>query len=220
LSEKASDDAETRTAATLRALAAAVDPRRFIAALDETKPLASAQRSEGQRPNAGRPAMDNATLGMLVLADLLDESVLAARPGEAHYPLRLLLAELATRLDQPSHLAFACAMNLYFRATFDEETQATLAFEVSRTFYEAARAPSSWPADVSRAAAPQLAELLSVGLPRLVMEPVDHVRNFDSSICERHADSDPTSASIVERLSFLCRVRQSGLVRKKALVRT
>jgi hypothetical protein len=155
-----------------------------------------------------------------VLEDVLDDAILAARPGNPEYPLRALLAELAQRLGSGEGLAFAAGLNFYFRQQqADEEIRLTLAIEVSRAFYRFAE-HAQLDASLQKAAAPLLAQLLSTELARSTLEAVDQAMVFDSNCHERAIGSDAHSARILSPRSFMARSTQGQLVKKPAVVLT
>jgi len=159
-------------------------------------------------------------LSRIVLGDILDDSILSARPSDRTFPLRLLFGEMGARLtkdgDEADHaFTLASGLNFFFRAEMDGESKARVAIEVSRTFYEAGFDPEM----VSKAA-PLLAALLSGGLERIKLESVDHMKVFDSQLHERTGTSDPSGSRIVRPASFLCRVTANNVVKAKAQVVT
>jgi hypothetical protein len=197
----------------LAALGSSVDRDRFQRAMAQLAPAPAPAAA----PHASHDAARDPILSKLVLGDVLDDSILGARNGDPSFPLRLFFAELGTHLSAAEAFTFASGVSFYFRAEMDEEAKVALGFEVSRAFYDFGRT-------LDRAlvvqTAPLMAQLLSTELPRVSFETVDSLRIFDSGTCERGPGSDPTKSSIVEVSSFLCRVAQSALVKRKALVRT
>jgi hypothetical protein len=165
------------------------------------------------------PAGDAATamLSRLVLADILDDEILGARPGDKSFPLRTLLGAIGEHVATDDHaFALASGLNFFFRAEMDDEARMRTGLETSKLFYTFAEG-----AGVDRVkAAPLLAALLSTQTERLRFESVDHVQSFDSQLAERDKTSDPTSARVKTPLSFLARVTTTNAVRVKALVRT
>ena len=153
-------------------------------------------------------------LGKLVLSDVLDDAIAAARPDSPNFPLRLFFGELAARLAEEPAFTLACGLSFYFRATLEEDSLAQYGVEVSRAFY-------AFPidADLRRKCAPLVAALLTTALENTELVPVDgHV--FDSATMERDRSADRSAASPVLPRSFFLRVVASGLVKRKALVHT
>jgi hypothetical protein len=177
-------------------------------------------------PTAGAKRL----LTRIVLGDILDDSILAARPQDRTFPLRLFFGELSrllgTDADHESALAasdaaftLASGLNFFFRAPMDGESKMRVGFAVSRQLYVVAHAADLDSELVSKAA-PLLAALMTGELERLKFESVDHVKVFDSQLHERVAGSDPTAFNIVRPASFLCRVTSNNTVKVKAEVFT
>lgn len=175
-------------------------------------------------PTAGAKRL----LTRIALGDILDDSILAARPQDRTFPLRLFFGELsrllATDTDDgaaASDAAFTLAsgLNFFFRAPMDGESKMRVGFEVSRQLYVVADAARLDPELVGKAA-PLLAALMTGELERLKFECVDHVKVFDSQLHERVPGSDPTAFNIVRPASFLCRVATNNAVKLKAEVLT
>lgn len=158
-------------------------------------------------------------MGRLVLGDLLDESILEARPGDDAFPLRLVLGEVGSRLEHDDGFLLATGLNFFFRADMHDEDRALVGFEASRAFYRFAHTAGLDP-DVRSQAAPLLAKLCSSQVTRLRFESIDHVTVYDSAIHERDEGSNGTSARVIEPASFLCRVAATGAVKIKARVLT
>ena len=169
-------------------------------------------------------------LTRIVLGDILDESILAARPQDRTFPLRLFFGELGRllaidsedgALDAASDAAFVLAsgLNFFFRAPMDGESKMRVGFAVSRQLYTVAHVARLDSELVARAA-PLLAALMTNELERLKFESVDHVKVFDSQLHERTPESDPTAFSIVRPASFVCRVAATQAVKVKAEVVT
>lgn len=154
-------------------------------------------------------------LGKLVLADVLDDSITAARPDSSSFPLRLFFGELAARLHEDAGLTLACALSFYFRGEMEEDSKAALGVEVSRAFYAFAIDP-----ELRRRVAPLVARLLSTSLGKTQLVALDDAQSFDSATMDRDRDADPSAASPVAARSFLLRVTSTGAVRRKALVLT
>jgi hypothetical protein len=158
-------------------------------------------------------------MGRFVLGDLLDDAILAARPSDDAFPLRLVLGEMGSRLESEEGLVLAAALNLYFRAPMEDEDRAVVGFEASRAYYRFADAAQLDP-EVRTRAAPLLAKLFDTMVKRLRFEAVDHLPTFDSAVHERDDGANPRSAQIRAPASFLCRVAATGSVKMKARVRT
>jgi hypothetical protein len=165
-------------------------------------------------------------LTRIVLGDILDDSILGARPSDRTFPLRLFFSELGALLgheEGAGELAFTLAsgLNFFFRADMDPEAKIRVGLEVSRQVYALAHdAHAKMDADMVAKAAPLLATLMTTELERVRFESVDHVKVFDSQIHERTAASDPASSRIVRPASFLCRVSANNAVKAKAQVVT
>jgi hypothetical protein len=163
-------------------------------------------------------------LTRIVLGDILDDSILEARPQDRTFPLRLLFSELGTLLahdDANAELAFTLAsgLNFFFRAAMDAEAKVRVGLEVSRQLYTLAH-DATMGAELVAKAAPLLAAIMSSELERVRFESVDHTKIFDSQVHERTAASDPTASRIVRPASFLCRVQANNAVKAKAQVVT
>ncbi len=169
-------------------------------------------------------------LTRIVLGDILDDSILGARPQDRTFPLRLFFSELGTLLarddgqdEKAGELAFTLAsgLNFFFRADMDPEAKIRVGLEVSRQLYALAHdAHAKIDADMVAKAAPLLATLMTTELERVRFESVDHVKIYDSQIHERTAASDPTGSRILRPASFLCRVQANNAVKAKAQVVT
>lgn len=160
-----------------------------------------------------------AALERFVLADLLDESILGARPGDPSFPLRVTLGALGEHLGDMQAFVFVCGLNYFFRSVAPEEEKLRLGYEVSRDYYRFVRGIGIEDG-VVREASPLLAELMSSELSKLTFVSVDHQGVFDSKQHERGEGSDPTGSRIVSPESFLAKVTQNGMIRLKAKVRT
>lgn len=169
-------------------------------------------------------------LTRIVLGDLLDDSILAARPQDRTFPLRLFFGELSRVLAEgaeegpaatASDAAFVVAsgLNFFFRASMDSESKMRVGLEVSRQLYTLAHV-ARLDAELVTKSAPLLAALMNSELERLKFESVDHVKVFDSQLHERAAGSDPTAFNIVRPASFLCRVIANNTVKTRAEVHT
>jgi hypothetical protein len=177
-------------------------------------------------PTAGAQRL----LTRIVLGDILDDSILAARPQDRTFPLRLFFGELSRLLavdsgDGPNATAadaaftLASGLNFFFRAAMGAESKMRVGLEVSRQLYVLAQAARLENELVTKSA-PLLAALMTNELQRLKFESVDHVKVFDSQLHERAPGSDPTAFSIVRPASFLCLVASNNAVKAKAEVYT
>jgi hypothetical protein len=158
-------------------------------------------------------------LRRVVLADVLDDEILAARPGDRSFPLRLFFGALGDALGDETGFTLACALNLFFRADMDEEWKMRVGVEASRLYYEFAN-EGRLDAPTAKQVSPLLAKLLSTQLERLRLEAIDHAGVFDSALHERVAGSNPANATIKRPATMLCRVAANGAVRVKAGVVT
>lgn len=170
-------------------------------------------------PASGGDETARAVLRRIVLDDILDDSILGARPGDTTYPLRMFFGTLGDELQDEIAFALANGLNFFFRVGMDEEAKIATAMEVSRLYYRFAQ---EHPLDeeLVRALSPLLSRLLSTELEHVRLESVDNARVFDSSLHERVLGSDASNAKIVAPKSFLCRVVSNSRVRVKATVRT
>jgi len=165
-------------------------------------------------------------LTRIVLGDILDDSILGARPADRTFPLRLFFSELGTMLAAEDHRAesaftLASGLNFFFRATMEAEAKIRVGLEVSRQFYELAHdAQVKMDEEVVAKAAPLLAAIMSSELERVRFESVDHTKVYDSLVHERTPSSDPTGSRILRPASFLCRVQTNNAVKAKAQVVT
>jgi len=192
--------------------------------------------ARGPRPTIPETLQDAPTPGAkklltrIVLGDILDDSILAARPQDRTFPLRLFFGELsrllaidsedgATAAASEAAFVLASGLNFFFRAPMDAESKMRVGFGVSRQLYAVAHGVRLDPELLSRAT-PLLAALMTNELERIKFESVDHVKVFDSQLHERSAGSDPTAFNIVRPASFLCRVAASNAVKIKAEVVT
>jgi hypothetical protein len=169
-------------------------------------------------------------LTRIVLGDILDDTILGARPQDRTFPLRLLFSELGTLLAHDedegpkAHAAekaftLASGLNFFFRAEMDGEAKIRVGLEVSRQVYGLAHEAKMDP-DLIAKAAPLLATLMSTELERVRFESIDHTKVYDSQVHERTSDSDPTGSRILRPASFLCRVSTNNAVKAKAQVVT
>ncbi|MBS2013511.1 MAG: hypothetical protein JST00_11515 [Deltaproteobacteria bacterium] len=169
-------------------------------------------------------------LTRIVLGDLLDESILGARPSDRAFPLRLFFGDLGTMLAEESDdgpkaqvadqaFTLASGLNFFLRASMDPEAKTRVGLEVSRQFYELAHA-AKMDAEMVSKAAPLLATIMNNELERVKLEAIDHAKVFDSSVHERTAHSDAASSRILRPASFLARVTANNAVKAKAQVVT
>jgi len=195
------------------------------------------QFSSAGAPPAVSPSHEEPTPGAkrlltrIVLGDILDDSILAARPADRTFPLRLFFGELSRLLaldvEEGSRAAnvgdaaftLASGLNFFFRASMDAEGKMRVGIEVSRQLYAVAHL-ANLDRELIAKSAPLLAALMTNDLERLKFETVDHVRVFDSQLHERAEGSDPTASNIVRPASFLCRVAANNAVKAKAEVIT
>ena len=194
----------------VEAVVAAVDTDKLEATLRE-KLVEGAQSAEEV---AGRDAI----LEKLVLADILDESILGARPEDTSFPLRVLFGAISEHLGEDEGFALASGLSFYFRSEMDEEAKVHVGLAVSRLYYEFAA--EHLEEGSAENVSPLLAKLMSTELSRLSFDAVDHMQVYDSSVHERSAGSDSSSAAITAPNTFACRVSSSEMVRFKAVVTT
>lgn len=207
------------------AVLSAVERSDFVRVLSE---LVGSERSgtgtsETPHPPAAT-AGTQALLNRIVLGDILDDSILGARPSDRTFPLRLFFAELGTMLaaeDPKAEGAFTLAsgLNFFFRAEMDAEAKIRVGLEVSRQFYTLAH-DASLDGEMITKAAPLLAAIMTSELERVRFESIDHTKVYDSLVHERTPSSDPTGSRIQRPASFLCRVQTNNAVKVKAQVVT
>jgi hypothetical protein len=65
----------------------------------------------------------DAILRRLVMEDILDEAILAARPHDREFPLRILFGQLGESLDDDAGFVLASGLSFYFRVPTDDETR-------------------------------------------------------------------------------------------------
>jgi hypothetical protein len=222
---RASMNEERIKQAVLDTLAESVDARALARAVDAAGLAAPRHAAEtaAAPPSRGTQKL----LSRIVLGDILDDAILAARPDDRTFPLRLFFSELGSLLARDdgdaeiTEQAFTLAsgLNFYFRASMDDEARLRVGVETSRLFYSVARAASLDPELVAKAA-PLVAALMTGQLERVRLESVDHMKVFDSSVHERATGSDPTGSRILRAASFLCRVSANQAVKAKAQVVT
>ncbi len=169
---------------------------------------------------ASREELDTrSVLERVVMADLLDESILGARPGDKSFPLRVFFGELGARIQSPVAFTLATGMNFFFRSEMEEEDKMRVGLELSRLYYAFALEAGLEPTAVAETS-PLLAALMSSELSRLSFESVDHAGVFDSRYHERGGGADPHGSRIVRPVTFLAKVVQNSMVRAKARVLT
>jgi hypothetical protein len=215
-------DGEKLLRELLDALARSVDEavlRQALAKRFHLSAEASSPRSSADASASAPAAPPNDLLGKLVLADILDDSILSARPGDKGFPLRMFFSRVGEALSTDAGWALSCGLNFYFRVPMDDETKMRFGLEVSRQFYRFVE-DAGLERDAIAQIAPLLATLLTSELQRVRLESVDHAAVFDSQVHEREPGSDTASPQIVRARSFLCRVTSNNMVRAKAMVRT
>ncbi|MBX3230049.1 MAG: hypothetical protein KIT84_25555 [Labilithrix sp.] len=210
--------------------------RAVIAALEKSVPASELadvvrQYARGPRPTYPDTGEDAPSAGAqklltrIVLGDILDDGILAARPSDPAFPLRLFFAELSrllgTDVETFSDHAFVLAsgLNFFFRATMDPEAKMRVGIEVSKQLYSLAHA-AQIDRHIFAKSTPLLAALMTNELERLKFESVDHIKVFDSALHERAPGADPTSFAISRPASFLCRVASNNAIKVKAEVHT
>ena len=203
-----------------------IDPRDLVAAvsrsIDAQKlgvEIASLTKSDRVSYSDAALPMPREVLDKIVLADILDDSIVGARSGDKSFPLRLFLGDLAARLAHDHAFALASGLNFFFRGEMDDDAKLKLGFEVSRAYYNFAKEAQLEPQLVSQVS-PLLASLMNSELQRVRLESVDHQSVFDSSVHEREEKANASSARIQRPASFLCRVTSNNMVRVKARVMT
>ncbi len=202
------------------------DFARVVAGLVGEGETSAATATTTPTPTAPPTPGTQTLLNRIVLGDILDDTILGARPQDRTFPLRLFFSELGTLLAHDDHtgeLAFTLAsgLNFFFRAEMDPEAKIRVGLEVSRQVYALAHDPNAkMEPDVVAKAAPLLATLMTTELERVRFESIDHVKVYDSQIHERTAASDPTGSRILRPASFLCRVQANNAVKAKAQVVT
>jgi len=158
-------------------------------------------------------------LERVVLADLLDDSILSARPGDKPFPLRVFFGELGARISTPTAFTLAMGLNFFFRSEMEEEDKMRVGHEASRLYYQLVHEVGLEESAI-RETSPLLATLMSSELSRIAFESVDHVSVFDSRFHDRAAGADPHGSRIVRPATFLAKVTQNAMVRLKAKVVT
>jgi len=211
----------------LDALVASVDPSVLRAEIAKRLPPPSRPTMPELDPGASdaTPAIGAASaradgiLRRLVMEDILDEAILAARPHDREFPLRILFGQLGESLDDDAGFMLASGLSFYFRVPTDEETRVRVGVEVSRLYYLFAE-QMDLGREIVRQASPLLAELMSSQLEKVKLESVDHMSTYDSAVHDRISGSINTSPVLRGARSFLARVKANGMVRQKAMVRT
>lgn len=231
-------DDELIKKAVLGAIERAVDGKALALAVrdaiglrqDTFPPPANAQApAAAPAATAGHPGTTK-LLTRIVLGDILDDAILAARPQDRSFPLRLFFGELSALLatdddDGAKAVAaeqaftLASALNFFFRAEMDGEAKVRVAIEASRQLYVTASV-AKMDAELVAKAAPLLAALMTAQMERVKLESVDHVKVFDSQLHERATGSDPTSSRVIRPATFLCRISANNGVKVKAQVVT
>lgn len=210
----------------LAAVIGAIDPAALRRGIERATARPAASEAPTGEQAAGPIATE--TLRRVLLADLLDDSILNARPGDTSFPLRLFLGQIGVWLTDDTAFALASGLNFFFRAEMDEEWRMRTGIEVSRLYYRfvaeklAPKAPRDGglePAVLTKVS-PLLAAMLNSELARVKLEAIDHAATFDSSLHERDAGSNAAAAAIQRPSAFLCRVAATGVVRVKAAVIT
>ncbi len=162
----------------------------------------------------------SAILARLSMGDLLDDSILGAKPDEKSFPLRVLLGEVSARIEgDDDALALAAGLNFYFRARIDEDARVAVGLELSRAYYTFT-AKHRLDRDLVARASPLLAALLSTEVSRVRFEAVDHAQTFDSASHERAREASTSQSRIARPVTFLCRVAGNNMVRTKAIILT
>jgi len=200
--------------AVLEALGRAVDRRALGAAVAKL-----AGPAQPAPPDSGGDETARATLSKIVLSDILDDSILGARPGDTTFPLRMFFGTLGDELEDDTAFALANGLNFFFRVGMGDEAKIVVGLEISRLYYRfAAERPLE--EDLTRQLSPLLARLMSTELELVRFESVDTSRVFDSTVHERALGSDSSNSKIRAPKSFLCRVVSNDRVRVKATVGT
>ncbi len=177
-------------------------------------------------PNHLAPASPSHELKLLhertLLADILGDDILGARPTDKSFPLRLLfgaIGEKTTHDGGEAAFTFMSGLNFFFRGEdMESEAQVRIALEVSRALY-AVKDIGMAQDEFARATA-LLAQVMSGQLERVKLEAIDAIKMFDSQLHERAPGSDTSSSRIVRPATFLCRVAGNNAVKAKAQVIT
>ena len=209
------------------AVLSAMERSDFVRVLAELVGSETERSGTGTSTSPNPPAQSAGTTQLLtriVLGDILDDSILGARPSDRTFPLRLFFSDLGTMLASEGHEAegaftLASGLNFFFRAEMDPEAKIRVGLEVSRQFYAFAHA-AKLDAEMVTKAAPLLAAIMTSELERVRFESVDHTKIYDSLVHERTESSDATGSRILRPASFLCRVQTNNTVKAKAQVVT
>lgn len=185
----------------------------------------SATSAESE-PNHLAPAAPSNELKLLhertLLADILGDDILGARPSDKSFPLRLLfgaIGEQTTHAGGEAAFTFMSGLNFFFRGeNMETESQVRVALEVSRALY--AVTDTGMSSDEFAKATALLAQVMSGQLERVKLEAIDAIKIFDSQLHERAPGSDPSSSRIVRPATFLCRIAGNNAVKAKAQVIT
>lgn len=205
----------SKAESVLDAVLEAVDQEKLERSLATMFPA----RAGGERSGGEPGAVAQAVLDRLLLSDVLDDSILASKPGDSSFPLRVFFGELGQGLDDDVAFALAAAINFYFRVPLEEEARIALGIEVSRLYYSFAEKRPLDPTIVKQLS-PLVAKLLSTELERVRFESVDGDTTFDSTAHERALGSSPSKGTIRTPKTFLCRVVSNSMIRNKAVVKT
>ncbi|MEZ4337035.1 MAG: hypothetical protein R3B82_10440 [Sandaracinaceae bacterium] len=198
----------------LDALVRSVDTRALGEALKDLGPAAKASP-----PTAtGGDETARAVLKKIVLSDLLDDSILGARPGDIELPLRMFFGTLGDELGDETAFALANGSTSTSALRWTRRRSLSVALEVSRLYYKLAE--DLLDAELVRPLSPPRAVDEAPSSSRSGSRAVDGARVFDS-----WRSTSARSARSVERedrgsKSFLCRVVANDRVRVKATVRT
>ncbi len=204
-----------RTEEFLAALLRSIDRDRLGRELEAVLPDRGAATPSPARSVDG----DGPLATKLLLTDLLDDDIVGAPSASPNYPLRVLFGTLSAKLTTDAGFAFAIALSALFRLPLGDEARLIYALETSSAFYVFCES-CAIDGKARSAMAPLLATLLSSELGPLELVSVEGARTFDSSVHERAPGASPHAAAISRPASFLCRVRGTGAVRKRAWVVT
>jgi hypothetical protein len=185
--------------------------------LDALRVAIDAERLE--KEIAGRFASGGAVQKKVLLEDILDDSILAAKATDKSFPLRIFFSTLGEALDDDVAFAVTSGLNFFFRWSMDEEVKMRVGLEISRGYYELVLA-GKVDRPTAQKLSPLFAALLSTELSRVRFEAVDHLTTFDSAQHERDEASNKENAAVRQPMTFLARVTGNNAVRVKALVRT
>lgn len=191
-----------------------------------THPDGMEELSAAALPKSGAQRL----LTRIVLGDLLDESILSARPQDRSFHLRLFFGELGRLLATDAEdvrnagvadaaFTLASGLNFFFRAAMPEPSKLRLGVEVSRQYYAFSRVAELDP-ELVEGAAPLLAALMSTAVEGARFESVDAGGVFDPALHERARGADPAAFNIARAASFLCRATATDAVEVRAEVVT